>query len=112
MAKQIAKPSFECWSKNTMELRQEDELAQQIKQWVMRFPRWPQTQALPFTDETDLIASGVLDSMGFVELMLYLETIIGEQVDLNEADPRDFTTIKGLCHTVMVQRAPSKTGRV
>jgi len=46
---------------------------------------------------TDLLTAGILDSMGFVDLLMFLETEYGYRIDLTEADPGQFSTIQGLC---------------
>jgi acyl carrier protein len=45
---------------------------------------------------TDLIASGILDSVGFLDLLSFLEELTGCEVDLSDIDPTDFTTAGGL----------------
>ncbi len=46
------------------------------------------------TDDLDLLRSGVLDSLGFVDLIADLESATGKQVDLERAlDRRDATTV-------------------
>jgi acyl carrier protein len=49
------------------------------------------------TENTDLFASGVLDSLGFVDLIVYLESHAGCTIDLTDADPTEFSVVKGLC---------------
>ena len=46
---------------------------------------------------TDLLATGVLDSVGFVQLLTFLEARLGYEIDLLEIDTQDFTTAQGLC---------------
>ncbi|MBP7514097.1 MAG: acyl carrier protein [Flavobacteriales bacterium] len=46
------------------------------------------------TDDLDLIRSGVLDSLGFVDLIADLENATGKQVDLERAlEHRNATTV-------------------
>ncbi len=47
--------------------------------------------------ETDLLTSGILDPTDFIELPLFMETEYGYKIDLVDADPAQFSTIKGLC---------------
>lgn len=44
----------------------------------------------------NLIDLGVIDSMGVVGLLGYLEEQTGATIDLAEADPEHFTTLGGL----------------
>lgn len=48
-------------------------------------------------DELDLVRSGLLDSLGFVDLITDLETATGKQVELDKAfDRPGATTLKGV----------------
>ena len=49
------------------------------------------------TGDTNLLESGLLDSLGFVELILFIENQSGWQVDLTDVDPAEFSVVKGLC---------------
>ena len=51
--------------------------------------------------ETDLLTAGILDSMGFVDLLMFLETEYGYRIDLTEADPARFSTVQGLCELAL-----------
>lgn len=44
------------------------------------------------TDDLDLVRSGVLDSLGFVDLIADLEGVTGKRVDLEQALERKGTT--------------------
>jgi acyl carrier protein len=93
-----------------MKIVREDELVHAMKGWIKQMQGLPYAASVELTDETDLIASGIVDSLGFIELMVYLENITEEKIDLNEADPKDFTTIKGLCKAIMNQHHTSVIG--
>jgi len=47
------------------------------------------------TNDLDLVRSGVLDSLAFVELITELEVALGTQVDLEEAFERPGVTTVG-----------------
>ncbi len=53
--------------------------------------------ATEVTPETDLLTTGLLDSIAFVELIAFLESETERQIDLIDADPAEFTTLRGLC---------------
>jgi acyl carrier protein len=40
--------------------------------------------------------SGLLDSIGFVELIVFMERKTGGNIDLTDVDPSEFTTVNGL----------------
>ena len=49
------------------------------------------------TNDLDLVRSGVLDSLGFVDLIADLESITGKQVDLEKAlDRKGATSLGGV----------------
>jgi acyl carrier protein len=45
------------------------------------------------TDDFDLLTSGVIDSLGIVELLAALEQQLGMVIDLSELDPENLTTL-------------------
>ena len=53
--------------------------------------------ALPsMSDEVNLLDMGVLDSLGFIELLLLLQERFGIELQLAELDPAEFSTLKGM----------------
>ena len=75
-----------------------------IIDWV-RDNRQPGDFADPAINEnTDLMAAGLLDSFGFVDLLLHLEGQTGIKVDLTEVDPSEFTVVKSLCNVVLASQ--------
>jgi acyl carrier protein len=59
------------------------------------------------TQETNLLEAGLLDSLGFVELILFLEKHCGRKIDLNDVSPEQFTVVKGLCQIALRSHAAS-----
>jgi len=45
---------------------------------------------------TNLIASGIVDSFGFLELVAALEAKTGVEIDFDGHDPEQFVTLSGL----------------
>jgi acyl carrier protein len=93
-----------------MKTIQEDELSRQIREWIKQSHNHNGAMPGAVMDDTDLIGSGILDSLGFIDLMVYLETVTEEKIDLNDVDPAEFTTIRGLCKSVMTQRNQTTRG--
>ncbi len=54
--------------------------------------------------DTDLIASGLLDSFGFIDLIVFIESQSGCQIDLTDVDPGEFCVVKGLCRITLRNR--------
>jgi acyl carrier protein len=63
-------------------------------------------EAAEITEHTNLLESGLLDSFGFIELMLYLERQAGCRIDLTDVDPADFATVSGLCRIASLKTHP------
>ena len=47
-------------------------------------------------DDTGLIELGLVDSFGFLDLLLEVESETGLEVDLSDLDPGEFTSLGGL----------------
>lgn len=58
-----------------------------------------------FGDETRLLDTGVVDSVGFIELVLATEDEFGVSLDLDRHDPAEFTTLGGLVRAVVASGA-------
>jgi acyl carrier protein len=56
---------------------------------------------VPITGETNLVASGLLDSMGFMNFLVKVESHFDVEVDLEDTDPSEFATIAGLSRAIL-----------
>lgn len=72
------------------------ELIDRIIRWTRTNSREIDRETIALDETTDLIASGALDSVGFIQLLAYLEDETGREIDLSDIDPTDFTTVAGL----------------
>ena len=52
--------------------------------------------AAQFDDGMDLLAAGVIDSFGFIDLIGAIETRSGLSIDLAAVSPETMTTLRGL----------------
>lgn len=75
----------------------EQDLVAQVLSWVKQNNRSPEETDGEIDKDTDLLAAGVLDSIAFIELITFIESETGYQIDIAEADPEDFATVAGLC---------------
>lgn len=82
----------------------QNELTGLIIQWVRENGQPGDFSDPEITENTDLMAAGLLDSFGFVDLLLFLEGQTGTKVDLTEVDPSEFTVVKSLCNIVVASR--------
>ena len=60
---------------------------------------------LEFNDDTRLLDTGVVDSVGFIELVLATEERFGISVDLDRHDPAEFTTLAGFVRAIVASGA-------
>ncbi len=51
-------------------------------------------------DDFDLLREGVVDSLGFVELIGVIEAAVGMPVDFEDLDPEQLTVVGPLCRYV------------
>ena len=59
--------------------------------------------------EISLTSSGMIDSIQFIELILYLEAHFQVELDFGNEDPRAFTTVSGLAKAIKRSQGYSKT---
>jgi acyl carrier protein len=64
-------------------------------------------EPLAATDDLDLRASGAIDSLGFVELVVVLEGEFGVELELEYLDPEELTVLGPLSEHVGAQVAAS-----
>jgi acyl carrier protein len=79
----------------------QNELTDLVIQWVRDNRQAGDFSEPEITENTDLMAAGLLDSYGFVDLLLFLEGRTGNRVDLTEVDPSEFTVVGSLCNIVL-----------
>lgn len=84
-----------------MGVMSENELVNLVVEWVKKNRKDAGLAPLEVTADTDLIASGLLDSFSFVDLVMYVESQGGCRVDLTDAEPGEFCMIKGLCRIAL-----------
>ena len=75
----------------------EAELTDRVIAWVRQNKQISNAAGGEITPDTDLLASGLLDSLGFIELITFIESLDGCGVDLTDVDPGDFAMVRGLC---------------
>ncbi|GKQ50329.1 acyl carrier protein [Bradyrhizobium sp. Ce-3] len=57
-------------------------------------------------DDYDLLLSGALDSLGFVEMMMAAGEHFDREIDFENLDPEQMTLIGALCQFVSAQLRP------
>jgi len=79
----------------------ENQLIDLVTGWVLRNTPKTGINGLEINAETDLIATGLLDSFALVDLIVFIESQTGCSVDFSNADPSEFCIVKGLCRLTL-----------
>lgn len=74
-----------------------EELMTKVTGWVAEKSREIDDLDVAIEPDTNLLESGLLDSLGFIELVVFIEATTGNNVDLMGIEPESFTNIRGLC---------------
>jgi acyl carrier protein len=84
-----------------MKPKLELEIVDLAVRWVKNNMQANGNRHVELTGDTDLMESGLLDSVGFVELIVFIESQMSCHLDLTDVDPSEFTTVNGLCRIAL-----------
>ena len=84
----------------------ETQLVDNVIQWVRKNSPIADRFEGSITGDTNLFEGGLLDSLGFVDLITFIETHPGCRVDLADADPGDLAILKGICRLALKSSGP------
>ena len=79
----------------------EAQLVDLVINWVRSNRRPGNSRNGDITGDTDLIASGMLDSFGFIDLIVFIESQSGCRIDLTDVAPSEFCIVRGLCRITL-----------
>ena len=79
-------------------------LTSEVCAWVRDRCESEGLDGIEITPETDLLGSGAIDSLGFIDLIAFIEDSTGVTLDLMEIDPDAFSQIRGLCEFAVGSR--------
>lgn len=77
-----------------------DDVRRFVVEYLADMARRFGVNTLDLDDDTHLLEIGVMDSIGFIELVLATEQRFGLALDLDREDPVVFTTLGGFVRTV------------
>ncbi len=80
-----------------------EETRDQIRAFVRR--RFPLAAAAAVKDEDSLLDSGIIDSLGILDLVAFLEKTFGIRVGDEELNPANFDSIASVVRFVATKRA-------
>jgi acyl carrier protein len=72
----------------------ETKIRSELKRWIVAHSKVPVNGELP--DDTPLLERGILSSLDIVELVLFIESLRGDEVDTEAIEPQVFTSIDSL----------------
>lgn len=73
---------------------QESEIRIKLHDWILKHAKTPPGPS--FSDKSLLLEDGILSSLDIVEFVLFIESLRGEDVDIDDIDPKVFTSIDTL----------------
>jgi acyl carrier protein len=82
-------------------LIQENALVASVLTWIREHKLLRNLEETAITEDTDLIANGLLDSMGLIDLLLFVEEQTGRPIDLKVVEPEDICVVKNLCRIAL-----------
>lgn len=77
------------------------DLTQRVIEWVRKNNLNNGSSKVELNEETNLLETGLLDSLEFVNLILFIENQCGSKIDLSDVSPEDFTVVKSLCQIAL-----------
>lgn len=83
----------------------ESDLILLVINWVEQNARERGTLNVKVTPDTDLIASGVLDSFALIDLLVIIEEHAQCKIDLTDVEPAEFCVVKGLCRMALAAQS-------
>ena len=84
-----------------MNLTQEKALVVSVLNWIKEHKLPGNRHVAEITEDIDLITDGLLDSMGLVDLLLFVEEQTGRPIDLITVEPKDVCVVKNLCRIAL-----------
>ena len=84
-------------------MNQSDSIAQQIRSFISR--TFPGARKRAMSDDVPLLESGIVDSLGTLDVVSFLEQSFAIQVSDDELTPQNFATIRSLAAFVEEKKA-------
>ena len=74
----------------------EETLRHRLKAWIVEHAKAP---VGGLTDSTPILEAGILSSLDIVEFVLFIESLRGDEDDVDSIDPEAFTSVYTLYAT-------------
>ena len=72
----------------------EDEIREELRGWIL--DRASAAEERLSSDELPILEEGLLSSLDIVEFILFIESLRGEEVDIESIEPEVFTNVNTL----------------
>jgi acyl carrier protein len=72
----------------------EQHVRSQLRAWILEHSKAPGRVEL--TDQTPILETGLISSLDIVELVLFIEELLGEEVETDEIEPEVFSSVDSL----------------
>jgi acyl carrier protein len=82
---------------------QENDIRTKLRSWILKHAKTPPGDG--FSDQTKILEEGILSSLDIVEFVLFIESLRGEDIDVDDIDPQVFTSIDTLHAAFFAQPA-------
>lgn len=70
-------------------------------EWILAHNVNARNEPEKVTADANLIEAGILDSLGVVDLLTYLEKTTGREIDLMTVDEDDLSSLQGMCSVAL-----------
>ncbi len=81
----------------------EDEIRKELRSWIL--DRASASEERLASDELPILEEGLLSSLDVVEFILFIESLRGEEVDIESIEPEVFTNINTLYEAFFESKA-------
>ncbi len=78
---------------------EKEELIRRAAAWILENSPNARAAKVEIAATTPLLQEGLLDSLGLVDLLAFLEKATGNEIDLFELDEDEAMTLEGLCRS-------------
>ena len=79
----------------------EDALLALAIEWILANSVNARNEPEKVTADVNFLEEGILDSLGFVDLLTFLESKTGKEIDLMEVDEDDLSSLRGMCNVAL-----------
>lgn len=73
---------------------QEQQVRAKLREWIVKRAKVP--PGADFSDQTKLLEQSILSSLDIVEFVLFIESLRGADIEVDDIEPEVFSTIDSL----------------